>query len=98
MTRVAYVLTFTLAVSACTSSNPNDRVTGQTEFISAPMAGTSGGNRNGVGDGTAGGAPGTPATNPGTTAITRTVEETDLYRLEGTRLYYLNGYRGLMVF
>ena len=28
----------------------------------------------------------------------RTVEETDLYRLEGTRLYYLNGYRGLMVF
>ncbi|MEI9935924.1 MAG: beta-propeller domain-containing protein [Pseudomonadota bacterium] len=28
----------------------------------------------------------------------RTVEETDLYRLEGDRLYYLNAYRGLMVF
>src|SRR5262249_44150561 len=34
-------------------------------------------------------APTTPA---------RTVEETDLYRLEGNRLYYLNAYRGLMVF
>jgi hypothetical protein len=29
---------------------------------------------------------------------TRTVEETDLYRLDGNRLYYLNSYRGLMVF
>jgi hypothetical protein len=28
----------------------------------------------------------------------RAVQETDLYRLEGNRLYYLNAYRGLMVF
>jgi hypothetical protein len=28
----------------------------------------------------------------------REVQETDLYRLEGNRLYYLNAYRGLMVF
>ncbi len=28
----------------------------------------------------------------------RTVEETDLYRLDGNRLYYLNSFRGLMVF
>jgi hypothetical protein len=28
----------------------------------------------------------------------RAVQETDLYRLDGNRLYYLNGYRGLMVF
>jgi hypothetical protein len=27
-----------------------------------------------------------------------TVQETDLYRLDGNRLYYLNAYRGLMVF
>ncbi|HEX6838531.1 MAG TPA: beta-propeller domain-containing protein, partial [Polyangia bacterium] len=92
-----------MAAAACTSGNPNDRITGQTEFISAPMAGTSaGGARNGGGDGTAaggaGGSAGTPATSPGNTGVTRTVEETDLYRLEGTRLYYLNGYRGLMVF
>jgi hypothetical protein len=28
----------------------------------------------------------------------RTVQETDIYRVDGTRLYYLNSYRGLMVF
>lgn len=102
MTRLAYVLPFAVAAAACsTSGNPNDRVTGQTEFVSAPMAGTAGGGAaNGVGDtaGGAGGSQGTPATSPGNTGVTRTVEETDLYRLEGTRLYYLNGYRGLMVF
>jgi hypothetical protein len=36
----------------------------------------------------------------GSTATTRTVEETDIYRFDATtnRLYYLNSYRGLMVF
>ncbi|HWE29352.1 MAG TPA: beta-propeller domain-containing protein, partial [Polyangia bacterium] len=101
MTRSACFVSLAFTVAACTSGSPTDRITGQTEFISAPMAGTSGGGaRNGVGDGTAGGA--TPGTTPSTPAINpqpqRTVEETDLYRLEGTRLYYLNGYRGLMVF
>src|SRR5207237_953514 len=38
-----------------------------------------------------GGAPSAPATTP-------TVNETDLYRVDGDRLYYLNSYRGLMVF
>ena len=32
------------------------------------------------------------------TSAPRTVQETDLYRLDGNRLYYLNSYRGLMVF
>src|SRR4051812_39501141 len=100
MTRIAYLLTFATAVSACSGGNPNDRIEGQTEFISAPMAGSAGGRGNGVGDtaggaGGSGGSQGTPAVNP---QPQRTVEETDLYRLEGTRLYYLNGYRGLMVF
>jgi hypothetical protein len=102
MKRVAYVLPLVVTVAACTSGNPNDRITGQTEFVSAPMAGTSGGGGT-ANDGTpaaggaggAGGSQGTPAVNPNPQ---RTVEETDLYRLEGTRLYYLNGYRGLMVF
>ena len=41
----------------------------------------------------------TPLTTGGAQSATpRTVEETDLYRVEGDRLYYLNGYRGLMVF
>jgi hypothetical protein len=41
-------------------------------------------------------APGKGASTSSSTP--RTVEETDLYRLEGDRLYYLNQYRGLMVF
>jgi hypothetical protein len=36
--------------------------------------------------------------NSSSGSSTRDVEETDLYRLEGDRLYYLNSYRGLMVF
>jgi hypothetical protein len=49
--------------------------------------------------GAATGAGGSASTaGPVATTSTRTVEETDLYRLEGNRLYYLNGYRGLMVF
>jgi hypothetical protein len=40
----------------------------------------------------------TASTSSSATTPTRTVEETDLYRLDGNRLYYLNGYRGLMVF
>ena len=93
MTRLAYVLPFAVAAAACTTSgNPNDRVTGQTDFVSAPMAGTAGGGAlTGAGyatPGGSGGQVGTPATSPGNTGITRTVEETDLYRLEGTRLYY----------
>ena len=99
MTRSAHALMFAAALAGC-SHNPNDRISGQTEFISAPLAGASRGQgaSNGAGGG-AGGSGGTPAANPGTTTTPpRTVEETDLYRLDGTRLYYLNGYRGLMVF
>jgi hypothetical protein len=105
MTRSAYALicaaSTSLLLAACTTGNPNDRITGQTDFISAPMAGssrsqgTAGGVAGGAGGGDAAGAP-NAAGNP--TTAPRTVEETDLYRLDGTRLYYLNGYRGLMVF
>jgi hypothetical protein len=56
--------------------------------------------------GTASNAPAAPgaskgsedASGGGSNATPRTVEETDLYRLDGDRLYYLNSYRGLMVF
>lgn len=76
-----------------------DRTPGQTTFVSAPMprngGGAAGGEDNGAGD-----APGAqpPTANPGNGDTGRQVQETDLYRLEGNRLYYLNGYRGLMVF
>jgi hypothetical protein len=88
-----------LAVSAAWASlagcgSDADRSIGQTSFESAPPIATG----RGLGDaeGDAAGAPiGAPPTAAG---APRAVEETDLYRLEGNRLYYLNTYRGLMVF
>ncbi len=79
------------------------RVEGQSEFQSAPPAGQSrGGNFGGAAsDGAGGGAPNAgPTGGKGQTGASqmRTVEETDIYRLDGNRLYYLNSYRGLMVF
>jgi hypothetical protein len=97
-------LALILTAGAC-SSNPTTRTLGQTDFVSAPPAGTSVGSSRGpqatssagAGGGIAvPGASGAAASTP--TMPARTVEETDLYRLEGNRLYYLNSYRGLMVF
>jgi hypothetical protein len=75
------------------------RVGGQSDFVSAPPAGRAGGNFNaGAGDSTGAQAPVAPGGK--TAAPARTVEETDIYRYDaGTqRLYFLNAYRGLMVF
>jgi hypothetical protein len=89
-------------------------VTGQSDFESAPPYGASGGGTSaslGGGGSSGGGAPtavGTDNRAAGTAppqtagsapaAQPRTVQETDLYRLDGNHLYYLNAYRGLMVF
>jgi hypothetical protein len=99
MKRIALALIVTVA--AC-SSDPTKRVVGQTDFVSAPPAGNSvglSGAQSSASTGAGGGAA-VPAVSGATTTTTapRTVEETDLYRLEGDRLYYLNSYRGLMVF
>ncbi|RYZ07996.1 MAG: hypothetical protein EOO73_09875 [Myxococcales bacterium] len=77
----------------------------QSEFSSAPPGSQSPGLGVGENDGAASGGGGTAAT-PGAQppradaggGVKREVEETDLYRLDGDRLYYLNQYRGLMVF
>ena len=89
-----------LAVAACAQNGDHDRSPGQTSFVSAPpngmsQGGAGAGEAGGAGDGSAPGT-NTPPASPGGT--TRTVEETDLYRLDGNRLFYLNSYRGLMVF
>jgi hypothetical protein len=95
--RVPALVVATAAAALGCSQTP---ASGPTDFISAPPAGSSGGR----GGGTAGaedGAGGTPPPMaPGSNGTTpsRTVEETDLYRVEGNRLYYLNAYRGFMVF
>jgi hypothetical protein len=74
------------------------RVTGQSDFQSvSPSSGSRGGGTLSTGD-TAAVPSANAAGTTSTTTPTRTVEETDLYRLDGDRLYYLNAYRGLMVF
>jgi hypothetical protein len=81
-------------------------VQGQSDFESAPPTGSSNNETLAV-DGAASGTGGSAAMAPTTsnaptdgsaTTTPRTVEETDLYRLDGDRLYYLNSYRGLMIF
>jgi hypothetical protein len=83
------------ALSAC--SDQTGPQPGDTSFISAPpgSGGTKGGTAENGPPGT--GTPGTVDNTAGGGAP-RTVEETDVYRLEGDRLYFLNAYRGLMVF
>ena len=92
-----------LALACGGSSGPaaQARVTGQSDFSSvAPGAGNSRGGGLAAGDASSTAAPGASDAAHGAEAAAqpRTVEETDLYRLEGDRLYFLNGYRGLMVF
>ncbi|MGH7434435.1 MAG: hypothetical protein ACRENE_02090, partial [Polyangiaceae bacterium] len=99
---------------ACSSSSGSGTPTGQSDFVSAPFGGssspTAGTSENAGAGSLAAGAPAaagppaagtknptgtpTPASNP------RSIEETDLYRFDAAtnRLYYLNSYRGLMVF
>jgi hypothetical protein len=86
------------AAAGCDGGNFK-RVVGQTDFVSAPPAGNAAGHSSTFTNGaTAGGAAVPQTASTATTTPTRTVEETDLYRLDGNRLYYLNSYRGLMVF
>jgi hypothetical protein len=91
-------------LGACSSGPSSAPPSGQTDFVSAPFEGqSSAGPTSGFAAGNTGGAAAPAAAPPagaGKSANTtpRTVQETDLYRLEGNRLYYLNSYRGLMVF
>lgn len=97
MRRALSLALVALSVAAC--STDKDRSVGQTHFVSAPPNGSRGygGDRGGApSDGVGNGSGANPTPSPPSGA--RKVEETDLYRLEGNRLYYLNGYRGLMVF
>ncbi len=96
------VLGAPVGVGACSSggSGPGSSQgppSGQSDFVSAPFAGQSGGG-NASNGAAAGFAASTPAASGTGSSTTRTVQETDLYRLDGNRLYYLNSYRGLMVF
>lgn len=86
--------------------DPNQRISGQSTFESAPPIGTNAGSgaafgsSNGATDTAGAAAPTTGGKSTSTVSASsaRTVQETDLYRLDGNKLYYLNSYRGLMVF
>jgi len=105
---LALLLALGSVLAGCTKSEDPpgttpDLVEGQTDFASAPPNGS--GNRAGgtlnAGESTDDAGPKASGPGNGGTASAsqpRKVEETDLYRLEGDRLYYLNQYRGLMVF
>lgn len=88
---------------ACGSKgeSPSERIEGQSEFVSAPPNGAAGSRGS---FGAESGAPSSDGAAPAPGGVgakvpdARKIEETDLYRLEGDRLYYLNSYRGLMVF
>lgn len=89
------------ACSGGSNNNPDARVKGQTAFQSAPPGGSRAGGHGGSASSFGGDAQNAGAAAPKASAplpAQRKVEETDLYRLEGNRLYYLNSYRGLMVF
>jgi len=97
----AHVLGSLALVTGCSSAEhnqPQTRLTGQTQFESV-QPGSNG--RAGGGDLAAaptGANPGTHDSAGDSGSTPRKVEETDLYRLDGDRLFYLNAYRGLMVF
>lgn len=93
------VLLLALIPLAACSSSDQDRTPGQTTFVSAPPNGAGGQGGGGGAGGADDGAGNAPTPGDGSAPQSpRQVEETDLYRLEGNRLYYLNSYRGLMVF
>ncbi len=100
------VLALGSALAACSNDKADggktpELVEGQSEFSSAPPSGAQqrGGLAAADGNATAtGGTGNSAAPQAGATKTERKVEETDLYRLDGDRLYYLNQYRGLMVF
>ncbi len=103
---------FVAACGSSPTVGGTPRHTGQSVYESAPMPGTSAGARGGApvnagaagagssgssGAGSASAAPSAPA-GGGSQSTPRQVQETDIYRVDGNRLYYLNSYRGLMVF
>jgi hypothetical protein len=109
---LAVLLAAASSVVACSSSSGGGgtgRVEGQSDFTSSPPGQSFGGGlaQDSAGTGSTGGGNAAGLSAPmaaksgsvvASSSTPRTVEETDLYRVEGNRLYYLNGYRGLMVF
>ena len=84
------VIASAAGIAACHSSDGGvnmTRVVGQSAFVSAPPAGMTSSGRGLAlpGASSASGTSGAGGTSGSSASTTRTVEETDLYRLEGNR-------------
>jgi hypothetical protein len=84
----------------CSGGTSGDRTKGQTDFTNEET----GGGKNGALPPSAG-APGagdsrtaTPTAPPAPGGRNATVEEADIYRIDGDRLFYLNTYRGFLIY
>jgi hypothetical protein len=96
--RIGGLFAAVLAVVSCDDGSKN-RHPGQTEFTSKDNGSGSGSPGRGLADSASAGATApTTATPAAPSGRTGTVQEADIYRLSGTRLFYLNTYRGFMVY
>ena len=103
LTGLSFLVAAAPSLGGCGSSDSGpaslEREEGQSDFSSAPPAGQAQGGSFGGQESGAGAPSSDGAGKVGDASKTaRQVEETDLYRIEKDRLYYLNSYRGLMVF
>ena len=96
-----------LAAAACgddnrPAKNPKDeRILGQTDFTTVEGLSTrapEGGTGSGGGIGTAGPSADANAAGRAPSGRVAEVQEADIYKLAGTRLYYFNTYRGFIVY
>ncbi len=88
-----------IALAACHSPSAS-RFSGQTDYLSAVPPGGSGITelaQSGTANGGAAAPTAAPTDSAGSSAP-RTVQETDIYAVDGNRLYALSAYRGLLVF
>jgi hypothetical protein len=102
---LALVPAFSCGGSSTPRTGPSDeRTKGQTEFTSVEQPGGSRGPLGGSADGATGApgaglAPGSAPATPGAPmGRVADVQEADIYKLAGTRLFYFNTYRGFIVY
>jgi hypothetical protein len=96
---IAGLLAAALAVVSCDHGSKN-RQPGQTDFTTLDNgSGIARGRGVGIQDSAGTAGPAVPTAAPAAPqGRTGTVQEADIYRLSGTRLFYLNTYRGFMVY
>ncbi len=104
--RTTLLAVLTLALAACTDGSPQNPVEpGQTDFLTVEPGGTfsygggySGGGGGSVDAGSASGGIGGGSSSGAPSGRTGEVEEADISRVDANRLFYLNTYRGFLIY